>query len=411
MKPSSPDRPVAPDGRHIVGIDVGKQTHSAVGLTPAGQTVSAPLTFDNDRAGIDRLENRLLKPCGGPAAVLLAMEATGHYWMPLYYELLRRGYGPIVLNPLQTRAKFQTRLRKTKTDPLDALAIARLVLAGEARPARIPDEPTLELRLLARHRWRLVDLASDLERFALTLIDRLFPEYQTHFSKPFLPTGRALIREIGLAPAALLAEADAVPDLLRTASRGHFDRADAQRLLARARHSIGIGCAEPVLVTQLQQTLDLIETVEAQTDALDDELSRRVERLDSPLGSLGLKAPLVATIHAESDPITDFRHPGQYAAFAGLDPSTSQSGQMTSSHAHLSKRGSPHLRRALFLAAAALYRRHADLRRCYTRHRTKGHHHTDALVIVAHKLARIIWRLLTDHRPFRARPPKPKKDA
>jgi len=299
----------------------------------------------------------------------------------------------------------------TTRDCLDALAIARLVLAGEARAARIPDEPTLELRLLARHRWRLVDLTGNLERFALTLIDRLFPEYPDFFSKPFLPTGRALIREVGLAPADLLAQASTVSDLLRTTSRGRLARADAQRLLQRARHSIGIGCAEPVLVTQLQNTLDLIEAVEAQTETLDDELTRRVQALDSPLFSLGLKAPILATIHAESDPITDFRHPWQYAAFAGLDPSTSQSGQMTSTHTHLSKRGSPHLRRAFFLAAATLYRRHSDLRRCYTKHRAKGHHHTDALVIVAHKLARIVWRLLTDHRPFRARPPKPRKDA
>ena len=39
--------------------------------------------------------------------------------------------------------------------------------------------------------------------------------------------------------------------------------------------------------------------------------------------------------------------------------------------------------------------------------RKAGHHHTDALVIVAHKLARIVWRLLTDNRPFRANAPKP----
>jgi transposase len=76
--------------------------------------------------------------------------------MPLYFELRRRGYQAIVINPIQTRGKFRTRIRKTKTDKLDARSIARLVLGGEARAARIPDEATLELRLLTRHRWQLL---------------------------------------------------------------------------------------------------------------------------------------------------------------------------------------------------------------------------------------------------------------
>jgi hypothetical protein len=42
----------------------------------------------------------------------------------------------------------------------------------------------------------------------------------------------------------------------------------------------------------------------------------------------------------------------------------------------------------------------------YQKSRRKGRHHTCALVNVTHKLARIVWRMLTDNRPFRARPPR-----
>ena len=120
---------------------------------------------------------------------------------------------------------------------------------------------------------------------------------------------------------------------------------------------------------------------------------------------------MIATLHSESDPIGDFRHPGQYAAYAGLDPATAQSGEWTHSRSKISKRGSPYLRRALYLAALGQYRQHKDLLRCYQRSRKAGHHHTSAMTIVAHKLARIIWRLLTDNRPFRAKPPKPSTKA
>lgn len=110
-------------------------------------------------------------------------------------------------------------------------------------------------------------------------------------------------------------------------------------------------------------------------------------------------------MHAESDPIADFRHAKQYSAYAGLDPSTCDSGNFRGSRTHISKRGSPYLRHAFFLAACTLHRRHKVLQRLYQKARKAGHHHTDALVIVAHKLARIVWRLLSDNRPFRANAP------
>jgi transposase len=405
MTSSRKDLPVSAAGRNVVGIDVGKKRHAAAGLKTDGQVVRPRLSFDNDRAGIDRLEETLLKPLGGPKGVLVAMEATGHYWMPLYFELARRGYESIVINPIQTNAKFRARIRRAKTDKLDAVTIARLALSGEARAARVPDERTLELRLLTRHRWRLVDTAGDLQRFALTLIDRVFPEYVGLFSEPLRPTGRKLIREIGLAPGAILEASERVGPVLHAGSRGRIDPEKAGELLERAGRSIGIGKAEGVMVEQLRSCLELIEFIEGQTGLLDKELERRVSELGSPLPSLGVRAPIAATIHAESDPISDFRHPSQYAAFAGLDPSVFQTGQFTGTQAHISKRGSPHLRKALYMAAMGLYRRHTDLHRCYKKNRRKGRHHTYALVNVTHKLARIVWRMLTDNRPFRARPP------
>lgn len=151
-KPPEKDKPVRPGGRNVAGIDVGKKKHAAAGVKAGGEDSGPTIFFENNRAGIDRLEELVLGPLGGPKKVLVAMEATGHYWMPLYFELVRRGYEAVVLNPIQTRGKFRTRIRKTKTDKLDARSIAHFVFSGDALAARIPDEKTLELRLLTRHR-------------------------------------------------------------------------------------------------------------------------------------------------------------------------------------------------------------------------------------------------------------------
>jgi len=405
--PSRKDLPVATNGRHVVGIDIGQMRHAAAGLTAAGAIFGRELSFENNRAGVERLAQQLLVPLGGPEKVLIGMEATGHYWMPLYYQLTRRGYQVIVINPIQTRGKFRSRIRKTKTDKLDARSIARLVLNGEAHAARIPDEPTLELRILTRQRWRLVGISGDIQRFAQSLIDRLFPEYPGLFSSPLIAAGKALIREYGLSPKALADDSEVLPTFLKHASRGNLSPVKVQELIKRAKSSIGMTIAQATLTQQLQTTVTMIDAFAAQIAELDKELERRVEELKSPLSSLGLNAPLIATIHAESDPMSDFKHYWQYVAYTGLDPSTFDSGKMHGTCVHISKRGSPHLRSALYLAAWTTYRRHKVLHHLYLRMKKSGRHHADALIIVAHKLARIIWRLLTDNRPFKARPPKP----
>jgi transposase len=398
--------PVTPGGRNAVGIDIGRTRHAAAGVRSTGQTIGKTM-FTNDRPGVDRVEELLLKPLGGPRRVLVAMEATGHYWKPVRYELTRRGYEVVVINPIQTRGAFRSRIRKSKTDKLDAVAIAQLVLSGKAHAARIPDERTLELRILARHRWRLVDYTTSLAVFAHSPIDQVFPEFAHAFSDPLCATARAIIDNIGLAPDEIAADRDVLVSIVRSASRGTLGERKADEIIELAERSIGIRTGERVMTDQLRSAFALMRTLQAQRNELDKLLASRVAEIDSPLMSLGLSAPIVATIHAESDPITDFPHCWQYAAYAGLEPSTFSSGNYTKqTDTPISKRGSPYLRRVYFLAAMALYRTHTYLHRCYIRHKSKGRHHTDALVVVAHKLARIAWRLLTDNRPYKARPPK-----
>jgi len=399
-------KPIIARGRAVVGIDIGKRKHAAAAVSPQGEVIARLASFSNTREGIDRLERDVLKKAGGPRKTLVAMEATGHYWMPLYHELRRHKYRCVVLNPIQTNSRSAVRIRKTKTDKIDSLAIARFLLTGDALATRVPDEKTSELRLLVRHRRRLVQARCDMERYAHTLIDRVFPEYEGVFCKPFLPSARALIRQVGIAPDEIVSHEEDVRHVLHRASYGRLAAEKVDLLLEKASNSIGSRQAESVAVEQLRNIFDYIETIEKQTADIESDLENRIEAMDSPLLSLGINSPLAATIHAESDPIGDFHGPDQYVAYTGLDPSVRESGDTIRGRSKISKRGSPVLRSALYQAAFCVYRKHDYFHRCYRKHRRKGRSHTSALVVVAHKLARVVWRMLTDNRKFTKRPPK-----
>ena len=406
MKRLKLGKPARAKGRAVVGIDIGKCKHAATALTPSGERIAQLACFLNTRAGIDLLEKEILRKAGGPRKVLVAMEATGHYWMCLYHELKRRGYACVVLNPVQTNAYARAKIRKNRNDRIDSEGIARLVLAGEARATRVPDEKTAELRLWVRHRQRLLRAAGNMERFAHTLVDRVFPEYANILSKPFLPSAQTLIRQIGLAPADLVANGREVRKILQTASRNKIAPETIDNLLEAAKQSIGTRQAEDTTNRQLVLVFDYLDTLRQQIAGIDDELDLRAQQLDSPLFSLGLSAKLVAIIHAESDPIRDFRSADQYVAYAGLDPSSYRSGDTIDRRGKISKRGSPTLRRALYLAAFVVCRKHVYFQRIYQRHRRQGKNHCNALVVVARNLARVVWRLLTDGREFSKRPPR-----
>jgi len=402
----APGRTILAEGRVVVGIDIGKRKQAATAVSPQGEVLARLASFPNTREGIDLLEREVLQKVGGPRKILIAMEATGHYWMCLYHELVRRGYQGVVLNPVQTNARLGARIRKTSTDPIDSLGIARFILTGDAKATRVPDEKTAELRLLVRHRRRLIQARTDMERYAHTLIDRVFPEYAEIFSSPFLSSTRAMVREFGIAPENIASHHDEVRDTLRRTSRQRIAQEKVDLLLEKAQASIGSRQAESLAGEQLRDLFDYTETIERQVAQIEEKLERRMDERDSPLLSLGIGPALAATIHAESDPIHDFHDPDQYVAYAGLDPSVRESGDSIRRRSKISERGSPTLRSALYLAAFSVYRKHDCFHRCYQKHRRKGHGHTDALVVVAHHLARVVWRLLTDNRKFTKRPPK-----
>ena len=75
------------------------------------------------------------------------------------------------------------------------------------------------------------------------------------------------------------------------------------------------------------------------------------------------------------DDINRFSSPTKLVAFAGIDPSINQSGEFTGSENLISKRGSPFLRRALFLAAFVAENSNTTLNDYYQKKIKEGKHH------------------------------------
>ncbi len=111
-------------------------------------------------------------------------------------------------------------------------------------------------------------------------------------------------------------------------------------------------------------------------------------------------SPESAIILSEIGDITRFKSAKALVAYAGIDPTVKQSGQFLANNNKMSKRGSPYLRRALFLCASTCTLHESPLNDYYTKKRNEGKHHLTAVGAVAHKLTHIIYAILRNNKDY-----------
>lgn len=391
--------------RFFVGIDVSKRCHAVAVIDDAGALKVKPFSIPNSAEGLAELIARLIA-LATPGEILIGMEATSSLGWPFYYRLSARGFQVHVLNPLQSAAFAKTNLRRTKTDPIDAVGIAQLLRFGKYSPAIIPDERALRLRELTRYRSALCTLLVRFKNMLAGRVYRTFPEFAHQFPEVWSTTALGILDRHPLPHDVASASQRELADEIRLLSRGRLVNGQAEDLQRAAHGTIGLPWAGDVYALQIRGIVAVLRLLQDHAtqimQKIEDVLAEAPEFLTTIPGVGEITA---ATVLGEIVDIRLFDRPEKLVAFAGYDPSTFQTGQYLGSEMHISKRGSTHLRRALWLAAFSATRHNPDLRAYYERKRDQGKHHRVALGAVCRKLLHLIWRILTDNRAYENRSP------
>lgn len=154
-------------------------------------------------------------------------------------------------------------------------------------------------------------------------------------------------------------------------------------------------------ILSMRQLLEMIELLERQLVELETEIELYLVKLDTQITTCpGVGKVLGAVILSEIGDITRFPKPKKLVAFVGIDPSVRQSGEFVGTHNKMSKRGSPHLRRAIWLAATVAAFHAPVLSAFYQKKRSEGKHHYTAIGAVARKLTFFIYAVLRDNKPY-----------
>ena len=385
---------------YIVGIDIGKNHHEASIVSPEGKQIGHSLRFATTHKGADSLMSFIFNNIGNSSCIF-GMEATGHYWYPIYSFLKARGYTIYVINPIQSDSLRKMYIRQTKNDSIDSFLIAEVIRFGQFGTTSMADENILAMRQLCRYRDSVISSRTEIKLRIGTIMEQIFPEYEKQFSSLWVSTSMGILEKYLTPENIENAPIDELFEIIKDKSHNRLTRAKAISIKEAAADTFGIKIAQDAFSFQLKQLIDRMNFLDKQIEALDCQILEYYEKFDCYLHTIpGIGMIAAATILAEIGDINRFKSSSALVAFAGIDPTVRQSGEFSSTHNHMSKRGSPYLRHAIFLAATTCSFHNSPLNAYYKKKREQGKHHLTATGAVARKLTTVIYAVLRDGKPY-----------
>lgn len=384
----------------FAGVDIGAEHHVVAVVDDTGATVAKATTFAEDAGGYERVRAVL----GEPTGVLVAMEATGHYWQNLFAVLAGHGYAIALLNPLRTARFASEDLVRTKTDAIDALGIARF--AQQKRPAAtpLPDEATRELRELVLMRERIVQELGDKVRQLHRVVDLGFPELTRYVKTLDSELALTLLHAL---PTAAAYKAVTPPWLAQLVYDGRRKLGGelAAAIFAAASTSVGQHHG-PAFQLEVRYLCEHIRLLKAQLKTVEGDIERTLDSHE--VGSLlttidGIGPQTSARIIAAVEDPARFRDGAAFASYLGVVPALKHSGKHTPLRAGISPIGHARLRKNLWMPVLTAVRKNAWLRAFYERLVAAGKPRKVALIAAMRKLAHAIYSVAKHRKPFEPR--------
>lgn len=383
---------------YFVGIDIAKNTHWASILSSDGEIISEPFSFSNDTIGFQKLISKL--DSLQKEKILIGLESTAHYGENIISYLFSLGFSIGLINPIQTANLRKSNIRKTKNDKVDTKIIIKALTLNNYSLITSRDINNLKLKGLCRSRRNLVTMRSKAKIQLVSYMDQLFPELAQFFKGNLhLNVSYQLLKEYSSPKDIKNIHLTKLSNILHDNSHGRYNRDDAIRLRVLAKSSVGVD--NPSLSLQVKHAILQIELYDEQIAEVESLYKEILDEMNTPILTIpGMSYNQAAVIIGCIGDINRFEHSCQLLAFAGLDPSVIQSGNFNARSTRMSKRGSGMLRYSLVYSAHNVVKNNKTFRDYYELKRSQAKSHYCALGHVAHKLVRVIFKMLKDNVTF-----------
>jgi transposase len=387
----------------IAGIDVHKKMLAVV---IADVAVEGEYRFARRRVGTSPRELREL------AAWLVAehveeavMESTAQYWRPVWEALerdwqparrTREGAGPMSGALHLAQAQSNRGARGRKRDFPDAERLVKRLVAQELTLSFVPDTEQRLWRTVMRRKYQLTRSRVQVQNRLECLLEEAHLKVSSLVSDLLGASARRMLHAV--------ADGETNPTTVAGLA--------SQRLRAtpdQLRDALG-ACAvlHPVYRRLLAMILEEVRVIEAQIEALDQEMARllgphqdAVQRLAAVPG-LGVDSAqqIIAEVGATATTFPSAKH---LSSWVGACPGDEESAGVSASHR--SPKGNRQMRRLLNQAANAAVKTKGSIFELVYRRLVPRLGHAQAIGAIAHRLCRLIWKLLHQGVSYEERGP------
>ena len=381
-----------------VGIDIAKNTHWASVMNSDGEILLEPFSFQNNNEGFQKFISKLSS--FDKQKMLIGLESTAHYGENIISYLFNLDYKIGIINPIQTSNLRKSNIRKTKNDKVDTFIIIKSLTLNNYNLVTTRDINNIKLKGLSRSRHNLIVMRSRSKIQLASFIDQLFPELNKFFKGNLhLNVSYQLLKEYSSPKDISSLHLTKLSNILHDNSHGRYNKEDAIRLRELAKISVGID--NPTLSLQIKQAILQIELYTEQIEEVEKLSKQILDEMESKLLTIpGMSYNQATVIHGFIGDISRFNKSCQLLAYAGLDPSVYQSGNFEARSTRMSKRGNSLLRYNLVYAAHNLVLHNKTFKEYYDLKRSQGKTHYCALGHCAHKLVRVIFKMLKSNVNF-----------
>jgi transposase len=322
-----------------------------------------------------------------------------------------RGFKVFLVNPLISHSIKSSLIRKVKTDKVDAEELARLFFLRPLREFARQEEDCSNLKALSRAAVLLSEQRVTMVNQLTAAVEQVMPTYCKVFANIASDTSIEVLTRYPSPYGLQQAPKEDLINLIRTYSRRglKYSQTKYEMLLncAEESKSIGIlleGLYEVIRIyaVNLQHINEQIKQLESKID----DLSIRIPAIALLATIPGIGKKLAHILASEIGDINRFKNAKQLIAYCGIDPAVNQSGNFSGTKNRITKRGSPFVRKALYIAATVVIRQSAEgsfvnpVLYTYYQHKTQTKPKKQALGAIMNKMIRIIYSVLKHGKPF-----------
>ena len=393
---------------NAVGIDVSKKKSTVTIRQPGDLVLLPPRDYRHTQSSINELI-ATIKGLDGETKV--CMEHTGRYYEPMASWLTNAGIFVSAVNPKLIRDFGDESLRAPKTDQADSKKIARFALDRwtKLRQYSPMDETRNQLKTMNRQFSFYTDQKTAMKNNLIALLDQTFPGANDFFDSPARSDGSQKWVDFVYT----YWHVDCVRGKSLSAFTEHyrswckrkgynFSAGKAEEIYRVAVDLIAVFHKSENTKMLIRQAVTLLNTASQMVESLRiqmDQVASTLPEYSAVMAMNGVGPTLGPQLMAEIGDPTRFTHREALTAFAGVDPGADQSGDYNRKSNRTSKKGSPYLRRTLFLIMDGLIQRSPADSPVYAfmdKKRTQGKPYLVYMTAGANKFLRIYYGTVRD---------------